>query len=94
VLCRLALGAAVVLPLCQPQAASAKTPGGVQKLPGEFVFLRDVDPTILQDIRYATTNNFTGRRLAGYEAGECIVKREVALALQPRAAGVEGAACR
>jgi D-alanyl-D-alanine dipeptidase len=52
-----------------------------QGLPGDFVYLRDVDPSILQDIRYATTNNFTGRKLAGYEAGECIVRREVALAL-------------
>jgi D-alanyl-D-alanine dipeptidase len=52
-----------------------------QALPGDFVYLRDVDPTILQDIRYASANNFTGRRLAGYEAGECIVRREVALAL-------------
>jgi len=52
-----------------------------QGLPGDFVYLRDVDPSILQDMRYASTNNFTGRRLAGYEAGECIVRREVALAL-------------
>jgi zinc D-Ala-D-Ala dipeptidase len=50
-------------------------------LPGSFVYLRDVDPTIIQDIRYATTNNFTGRRLAGYEAGECILRREAAAAL-------------
>lgn len=50
-------------------------------VPPDFVYLRDVDPTIIQDIRYATTNNFTGRRLGGYEAGECIVKRDVAAAL-------------
>jgi D-alanyl-D-alanine dipeptidase len=81
VLCHLAGAAALVLPLCLSPALSAETDNRGQKLPGEFVFLRDVDPSILQDIRYATTNNFTGRRLAGYEAGECIVKREVALAL-------------
>jgi D-alanyl-D-alanine dipeptidase len=52
-----------------------------QSLPGDFVYLRDIDPSILQDIRYATTNNFTGRKLAGYEAGECVVRREVAAAL-------------
>jgi D-alanyl-D-alanine dipeptidase len=50
-------------------------------LPRDFVRLRDVDPTIIQDIRYATANNFTSRRLAGYEAGECIVRRVVAAAL-------------
>ena len=44
--------------------------------------LRDIDPTILQDIRYAGSNNFVGRPLAGYEAAECVVKREVGLALK------------
>jgi D-alanyl-D-alanine dipeptidase len=52
-----------------------------QALPSDFVYLRDIDPSILQDIRYATTNNFTGRKLAGYDAGECVVRREVAAAL-------------
>jgi D-alanyl-D-alanine dipeptidase len=52
-----------------------------QDLPREFVYLRDVDKSILQDIRYATVNNFTGKRLTGYEAEECILKREVAAAL-------------
>jgi zinc D-Ala-D-Ala dipeptidase len=36
-----------------------------QVLPGGFVFLRDIDPTIIQDIRYAGRNNFVGRPLAG-----------------------------
>ena len=53
-----------------------------QSLPGGFVYLRDVDPTIIQDIRYATSNNFVGRPLAGYQAGECVVKREVGLRLK------------
>ena len=53
-----------------------------QALPGGFVYLRDVDPTIIQDIRYATANNFVGKPLAGYEAGECVVTREVGLALK------------
>jgi len=58
------------------------SPAGAQFLPGGFVYLRDVEPGIRQDIRYAGANNFIGRPLAGYEAGECIVKREVGLALQ------------
>jgi D-alanyl-D-alanine dipeptidase len=53
-----------------------------QGLPGGFVLLRDIDPTILQDIRYAGSNNFVGRPLGGYEAGECVVKRGVGLALK------------
>jgi len=51
-------------------------------LPGGFVVLRDIDPTIVQDIRYAGSNNFVGRPLAGYEAAECMVKRDVGLALK------------
>jgi zinc D-Ala-D-Ala dipeptidase len=57
-------------------------PARAQSLPGGFVFLRDIDPTILQDIRYAGGNNFVGRPLAGYGGAECVVKREVGLALK------------
>ena len=53
-----------------------------QGLPDGFVFLRDIDPTIIQDIRYATSNNFMGRPIAGYGAGECVVTREVGLRLR------------
>ncbi len=63
-------------------AIALASPAGAQTLPGGFVFLRDIDPTILQDIRYAGANNFVGRPLAGYEAAECVVKREVGLALK------------
>jgi zinc D-Ala-D-Ala dipeptidase len=58
------------------------SPAYAQALPGGFVYLRDIDPSIVQDIRYSGSNNFLGRPLAGYEAGECVVKREVALALK------------
>src|ERR1700751_3603391 len=58
------------------------SPTHAQTLPGGFVYLRDIDPTIIQDIRYATSNNFVGHPLAGYQAGECVVKREVGLKLK------------
>lgn len=64
------------LGLSGPQTANA------QALPGGFVYLRDIDPGIIQDIRYAGPNNFVGRPLAGYGAGECVVKREVGLMLK------------
>ena len=35
-------------------------PAHAQPLPGGFVYLRDIDPSIIQDIRYATSNNFVG----------------------------------
>lgn len=62
-------------------AVAAGSGAAAQGLPGDFVFLRDVDPSIRQDIRYAGANNFVGRRLAGYGAAECVVKRAVARAL-------------
>ena len=62
--------------------AASASGAGAQTLPGGFVFLRDIDPSIIQDIRYAGANNFVGRRLSGYEAAECVVKREMGLALQ------------
>ena len=61
---------------------ACSVPAHAQTLPGGFVFLRDIDPTIIQDIRYAGSNNFIGRPLRGYDAAECVVKRDVGLALK------------
>jgi D-alanyl-D-alanine dipeptidase len=69
--------AAIVAAGCL-SAAAAQSP----KLPAGFVYLRDVDPTIIQDMRYAGSNNFVGRPLRGYEAAECVVKREVCALLK------------
>lgn len=62
-------------------ALSLGSGAAAQGLPDDFVFLRDVDASIRQDIRYAGNNNFVGRRLPGYDAAECVVKRAVARAL-------------
>jgi len=50
-------------------------------LPKGFVYLRDVDPTIVQDIRYAGSHNFVGRPIKGYPAAECILTAPAANAL-------------
>lgn len=47
-----------------------------------FVFLDEIDPTIIQDMRYAGINNFTGRPLPGYRSARCVVKSAVAAALK------------
>jgi D-alanyl-D-alanine dipeptidase len=52
------------------------------QLPPDFVYLRDVDASIVQDMRYAGANNFTGRPLPGYGAAECVLRRDAALALK------------
>lgn len=49
--------------------------------PVPFVYLKAIDKTILQDIRYITSNNFTGQPIPGYEAPKCILTREAATAL-------------
>jgi zinc D-Ala-D-Ala dipeptidase len=52
------------------------------ELPAGFVYLRAVDPTIAQDIRYAGTENFVGAPLPGYQARECILLTGAAEALR------------
>jgi D-alanyl-D-alanine dipeptidase len=47
-----------------------------------LVYLRDIDPSIRQDMRYATKDNFTGAPVPGYLAGECLVLKPVAEALK------------
>ena len=51
-------------------------------MPKDFVYLRDIDPTIQQDIRYAGATNFTGAPVPGYDAPECVLLRPAAEALK------------
>jgi D-alanyl-D-alanine dipeptidase len=51
-------------------------------LPPGFVYLSVIDSSIIQEIRYATSRNFTAASVPGYEAGECILLRSVAQALK------------
>jgi zinc D-Ala-D-Ala dipeptidase len=60
---------------------SGERPDQNSNLPTPLVYLRMIDPTILQDMRYATSNNFTGQRVPGYNAAECVLVRDVAEAL-------------
>lgn len=53
-----------------------------ETMPEDFVYLRDVDPTIVQEIRYAGNQNFTGAPVPGYQAGECVLVRQAAEALK------------
>lgn len=76
------LATIAALLLATPAAGqSAASPRVAGPLPAGFVRLREVAPSIRQDIRYATPFNFTGRRVPGYDAGECILLRPAAEAL-------------
>lgn len=80
----LGLGAAVIV-----GATGFVSPGWA--LPSTLVYLRDVDPSIVQDIRYATADNFTGNAVPGYGAAECILTREAAKALKQVQADLKSA---
>ena len=47
-------------------------------LPEGFVYVRDVIPDAIEDIRYAGTHNFTGTVVEGYEAPFAIMTAEAA----------------
>lgn len=54
-----------------------------QALPDGFVYLKTVDPTIQQSVRYATKDNFFGRPIVGYRPGaEVVLTRQAAEALK------------
>ncbi|MEC5125599.1 M15 family metallopeptidase [Verrucomicrobiales bacterium BCK34] len=69
--------------LSSPLAAFADLPRG-------FVYLKDVDSTIATDVRYATSNNFVGKRVDGYQARKIIMTREAAEALKKVQADLKG----
>ena len=72
--------AAVALAASTAGAADAEAHAR-KALPPPLVYLRDIDPTIVQDMRYAGPDNFTGAPVPGYAAGECILTRPTAEAL-------------
>lgn len=51
------------------------------KAPKDFVALRTVDPTIIQEMRYFTPHNFVGERIDGYAQPICILTEPAAEAL-------------
>lgn len=55
---------------------------GAAEMPDDFVYLRDIDPSIRQDMRYAGSDNFMGAPVPGYDAAECVLLRQAAEALK------------
>ena len=51
-------------------------------MPDEVVYLHDIAPEIITDIRYATKNNFTGKVVLGYEKEVCIITKTAAQILK------------
>jgi zinc D-Ala-D-Ala dipeptidase len=66
----------VPTPSVLPRASSSNA--GSDSL---LIDVRSSDPTIQTDLRYATSNNFTGAPLPGYEAPRALLRAEAAAAL-------------
>jgi D-alanyl-D-alanine dipeptidase len=77
--------------LLVPLAAcfAALSAPAAEPMPKGFVYLRDVDPSIEQDMRYAGADNFTGKPVPRYGAAECVLVRQAAEALQKVQADVK-----
>jgi D-alanyl-D-alanine dipeptidase len=67
----------IVAATCACVAGSA----GAAALPPGFVRLADIVPSIEQDMRYAGSDNFTGRPVPGYRAPQCWLREDAAKAL-------------
>jgi D-alanyl-D-alanine dipeptidase len=74
-------GTAPCLALATALLAAGLSPAQAEPLPPGFVWLRELAPTIPQDIRYATPFNFTGKPVPGYGRAECVLARAAADAL-------------
>jgi len=46
-----------------------------------FVYLKDIDKTIIVDLKYYSTENFTGQYVDGYQSNSAILTKESAVAL-------------
>ncbi|QAR32055.1 D-alanyl-D-alanine dipeptidase [Geovibrio thiophilus] len=51
------------------------------ELPKGFVYLSDVNSSVVQEIRYQSSHNFVGTRVDGYLSPVCILTRQAAEAL-------------
>uniref|UniRef100_UPI0005BB2E0F M15 family metallopeptidase n=1 Tax=Streptomyces griseus TaxID=1911 RepID=UPI0005BB2E0F len=76
------LTAAAAALLCVTTAAPAAGAAPEPKAPREFVALRTVAPTIIQEMRYTTEHNFVGEPVDGYRQPVCILTRPAAEALR------------
>ncbi|HSM08211.1 MAG TPA: M15 family metallopeptidase [Gemmatimonadota bacterium] len=77
----------VLLVLLAPTGCGAEGGGRPDEAPTpagagvDLVDVREVEPSIRADIRYADSNNFVGAPVDGYEAARCLLSRPAAEAL-------------
>ncbi|MEV7089273.1 M15 family metallopeptidase [Streptomyces sp. NPDC093085] len=74
--------ALLVVAVGAPGAGAAAGRSGARAAPPEFVALRTVVPTVIEEMRYPTPHNFVGEPVDGYRQPLCIVTRQTAEALR------------
>jgi zinc D-Ala-D-Ala dipeptidase len=62
-------------------ASSAAAGAPIVRSTPALVWIREVAPLVVEDIRYATPRNFVGRRIDGYEAAKCLLTPAAAAAV-------------
>ncbi|MGW0578967.1 M15 family metallopeptidase [Streptomyces sp. NPDC002920] len=71
------LSAVLAVAVALPAPAHADYP----KAPAGFVALKDVAPSVIQEMRYPTVHNFVGEEIDGYDESLCILTSPAARAL-------------
>jgi len=66
---------------CATPAGQVGEPSRVDARPDDFVLVTELEPTILVELRYLGSHNFTGRPVPGYRAEKCLLTRRAAMAL-------------
>lgn len=82
------LAAGTFVPVCENSAAAAEAAAVPQKAvvspedASDFVVLSEAVPDVILEVRYYSTYNFVGDRIAGYEEPCILMTREAAAALK------------
>lgn len=71
----------VSIALCCLHWPNVEAHQNIAPLPDNFVYLENIEPSIVQDIRYAKFHNFIGHPIRGYHAEKCILTEQAAKAL-------------
>lgn len=79
----LAISAVILIAGCASQtgASDQKQINSTQAASADLVALTALAPSVKQDMRYVSSNNFMGRPIAGYEVGQCWLSRPAAQSL-------------
>lgn len=79
---RLAAAALASATLAMAACASVEVASAPTAAEADMVDIRSLVPDMALEIRYASADNFVGRRVDGYDAPKCYLHRSVAEALQ------------